>query len=62
MPSRVRNNAEKPGLAEATPHYLGHRERLRERFLDAGPEASPNTSSIIVGKEGYTSFKGLKLI
>jgi len=39
MPSRVRNNAEKPGLAEATPHYLGHRERLRERFLDAGPDA-----------------------
>ena len=21
------------------PHYLGHRERLRERFLDAGPDA-----------------------
>jgi len=45
MPSRVRNNAEKPGLpgkqglAEAPPHYLGHRERLRERFLDAGPDA-----------------------
>ena len=45
MPSRVRNNAETPGLpgkqglAEAPPHYLGHRERLRERFLDAGPDA-----------------------
>ena len=45
MPSRVRNNAEKSsladksGLAEASPHYLGHRERLRERFLDAGPDA-----------------------
>ena len=39
MPSRVRNTADKPGLAEATPHYLGHRERLRERFLDAGPDA-----------------------
>jgi DNA repair protein RadC len=26
-------------LAEASPHYLGHRERLRERFLDAGPDA-----------------------
>ena len=26
----------KGGLAEASPHYLGHRERLRERFLDAG--------------------------
>src|SRR4029079_7974414 len=39
MPSRVRNNDDKPGLAEASPHYLGHRERLRERFLDAGPDA-----------------------
>ena len=39
MPSRVRNNPDKPGLAEAAPHYLGHRERLRERFLDAGPDA-----------------------
>ncbi|MEA2979964.1 MAG: repair protein RadC [Alphaproteobacteria bacterium] len=39
MPSRVRNNADKPGLAEAAPHYIGHRERLRERFLDAGPDA-----------------------
>src|SRR5271154_7582426 len=27
------------GLAEAPPHYLGHRERLRERFREAGAEA-----------------------
>jgi DNA repair protein RadC len=27
------------GLAEATPHFHGHRERLRERFLVAGGEA-----------------------
>ena len=27
------------GLAEATPHYHGHRERLRERFREAGAEA-----------------------
>jgi DNA repair protein RadC len=26
-------------LAEAAPHYHGHRERLRKRFLDAGSEA-----------------------
>src|SRR6187455_1195867 len=39
MPSRVRSNDDKPGLAEASPHYLGHRERLRQRFLDAGPDA-----------------------
>src|SRR5882724_13585903 len=30
----------KPGLDEAAaPHYLGHRERLRERFRFAGSEA-----------------------
>jgi len=28
-----------PGLAEAPPHYHGHRERLRERFLQAGWDA-----------------------
>ena len=27
------------GLAEAAPHYHGHRERLRGRFRDAGAEA-----------------------
>ena len=27
------------GLAEAPPHYHGHRERLRERFREAGAEA-----------------------
>ena len=27
------------GLAEGSPHYYGHRERLRERFREAGPEA-----------------------
>jgi DNA repair protein RadC len=39
MSGRVRNNAENAGLAEAVPHYIGHRERLRERFLEAGPDA-----------------------
>jgi DNA repair protein RadC len=28
-----------PGLAEATPHYHGHRRRLRERFREAGADA-----------------------
>jgi DNA repair protein RadC len=28
-----------PGLAEAPPHYHGHRERLRKRFREAGAEA-----------------------
>jgi DNA repair protein RadC len=30
---------ERPGLSEATPHYHGHRERLRARFRDAGPNS-----------------------
>jgi len=29
----------KSGLSEATPHYHGHRERLRARFREAGAEA-----------------------
>jgi DNA repair protein RadC len=27
------------GFAEATPHYFGHRERLRDRFREAGADA-----------------------
>ena len=27
------------GLSESAPHYHGHRERLRARFRDAGPDA-----------------------
>ena len=30
---------EEPGLAESSPHYLGHRDRLRARFRDAGSDA-----------------------
>ena len=33
-----------PGLAEAAPHYHGHRERLRERFREAGADALPITN------------------
>ncbi len=36
---RTRKSETKDGLAEGMPHYLGHRERLRERFLEAGPDA-----------------------
>ena len=28
--------------AESEPHYVGHRERLRERLLEAGPAALPD--------------------
>ena len=33
------NGKKSSGLAEATPHYHGHRQRLRQRFLEAGSEA-----------------------
>jgi DNA repair protein RadC len=36
---KIPNSVADDGLAEGLPHYLGHRERLRERFLEAGPEA-----------------------
>ena len=32
-------NHDSDGLSESAPHYHGHRERLRARFRDAGPEA-----------------------
>jgi DNA repair protein RadC len=41
MPPK-RNSAAPPdrdGLAEAPPHFHGHRERLRARFMEAGSEA-----------------------
>jgi DNA repair protein RadC len=36
MPARTKPDDSKP---EDTPHYLGHRERLRERFYSAGADA-----------------------
>ncbi|MCJ8144827.1 DNA repair protein RadC [Ancylobacter sp. A5.8] len=30
------------GMAEPAPHFMGHRERLRERFRNAGGEALPD--------------------
>jgi DNA repair protein RadC len=38
MPADANEPAKLPGLAEA-PHYHGHRERLRERFREAGADA-----------------------
>ena len=37
MPEKMRESSN--GLAEAAPHYSGHRERLRQRFRDAGADA-----------------------
>lgn len=38
MPSRSKEPSAPSGFSEA-PHYHGHRERLRDRFRDAGPDA-----------------------
>ncbi len=38
MPAKSNDPSEKAGFAEA-PHYHGHRERLRDRFRDAGADA-----------------------
>jgi DNA repair protein RadC len=46
MPARTRSKSDQAkdgstdeGLAEAPPHYHGHRDRLRGRFRDAGADA-----------------------
>ena len=44
MAAKGRENGEETGLSEATahtdtPHYLGHRDRLRTRFREAGTDA-----------------------
>jgi DNA repair protein RadC len=41
MPPRRRSpdNVAQHGLSEAPPHYHGHRERLRSRFMEAGAQA-----------------------
>jgi DNA repair protein RadC len=39
MAARSRKSDAKDGLAEGVPHYLGHRERLRTRFREAGADA-----------------------
>jgi DNA repair protein RadC len=39
MAGKTRKRAVKSGLAEATPHYHGHRDRLRARFREAGADA-----------------------
>lgn len=38
MPAESGERLQQPGFAEA-PHYHGHRERLRERFREAGADA-----------------------
>jgi len=38
MSENADDPSDSPGFSEA-PHYHGHRERLRERFRDAGPDA-----------------------
>jgi DNA repair protein RadC len=39
MTAKSAASTPKAGLSEAPPHYHGHRERLRGRFREAGPDA-----------------------
>ena len=39
MAEKRNGSGRKAGLAEASPHYHGHRERLRARFREAWSEA-----------------------
>jgi DNA repair protein RadC len=39
MPPKRNSQPGPDGLAEAPPHFHGHRERLRARFMEAGSEA-----------------------
>jgi DNA repair protein RadC len=39
MPAGRRKDGGQLGLAEVSPHYLGHRDRLRARFREAGTDA-----------------------
>ena len=39
MAARDSKSDKKTGLSEASPHYHGHRERLRARFREAGNDA-----------------------
>jgi len=39
IPMLEKKRENERGLADAQPHYHGHRERLRERFREAGPDA-----------------------
>ena len=44
FPAAAGHNSERRQFAEAAarPHYFGHRQRLRQRLLDAGPENLPD--------------------
>src|SRR5262245_60710514 len=39
MTDKIAKKGRAAGLSEAPPHYYGHRERLRDRFRQAGAEA-----------------------
>jgi len=39
MSAKGHKSGDESGLSEASPHYLGHRDRLRARFREAGSDA-----------------------
>jgi DNA repair protein RadC len=40
----------------AKPHFIGHRERLRERFREAGSDSMPDCELLELGSEQSFSF------
>ena len=72
-PRPVARAASTTGLADAgfivppvdeKPHYLGHRQRLRERLLNAGAAALLGVTlhdHIIIGRGRHASLKSLGL-
>ncbi|HSP50837.1 MAG TPA: hypothetical protein VLN61_11815 [Pseudolabrys sp.] len=50
MAEKRSGGGRKSGLSEASPHYHGHRERLRGRFREAGAEAVSETALVPFGE------------
>jgi DNA repair protein RadC len=52
------------GLAEAPPHYHGHRERLRKRFREAGPDALSDSELLeaVLFRMGEASITEIKIV
>jgi hypothetical protein len=60
MPAKTSEPQDQPA---EVPHYLGHRERLRDRFNGAGPDALSDyelLEMVLLPKYGRTDRTGLR--
>src|SRR5262245_31824867 len=61
MPARPRRPRQGlSDMADAAPHYFGHRERLRQRLIDAGAESLPDYELLEVLLFGNDPRKDVK--